>query len=157
MMFGIPKAYLILAAVFAAIAIYFTGHHKGWVQRDMEMQVEIAKKNAESRQTEQRLSEQINSTSTQLLEANNVISKKSTDFDRAIRAGRVRLPSSSCVQATTSTPATPGDRVEETSESDRQTLAAIAAIVADGDKAINQLNSCIDAYNQVRGELNDKK
>jgi flagellar capping protein FliD len=123
----------------------------------MEMQVEIAKKNAESRQTEQRLSEQINSTSTQLLEANNVISKKSTDLDRAIRAGRVRLPSSSCVQTPASTTTTPGDRVEETSESDRQTLAAIAAIVADGDKAINQLNACIDAYNQVRGELNDKK
>lgn len=156
-MFGIPKVYLILAAVFAAIAIYFTGHHKGWVQRDMEMQVEIAKKNAESRQTEQRLSEQINSTSTQLLEANNVISKKSTDLDRAIRAGRVRLPSSSCVQTPASTTTTPGDWVEETSESDRQTLAAIAAIVADGDKAINQLNACIDAYNQVRGELNDKK
>ena len=29
-MFGIPKAYLILAAVFAAIGIYFYGHHKGW-------------------------------------------------------------------------------------------------------------------------------
>ena len=156
-MFGIPKVYLILAALVAAISIYFFGHHKGWVERDMEMQVEIAKKNAESRQTEQRLSEQINSTSTQLLEANNVISKKSTDLDHAIRAGRVRLPSSSCVQTPASATTPTGDRVEETSESDRQTLAAIAAIVADGDKAINQLNACIDAYNQVRGELNDKK
>ena len=156
-MFGIPSPYLILGAVLAALAIYFTGHHKGWVERDMEMQVQIAKKNAESRQTEQRLSEQINSTSTQLLEANNVISKKSTDLDRAIRAGRVRLPTASCVQTTTSTAPPTGDRVEETSESDRQTLAAIAVIVADGDKAINQLNACIDAYNQVRGELNDKK
>ena len=156
-MFGIPSPYLILGAVLAALAIYFTGHHKGWVERDMEMQVQIAKKNAESRQTEQRLSEQINSTSTQLLEANNVISKKSTDLDRAIRVGRLRLPTTSCVQTTTSTAPPTGDRVEETSESDRQTLAAIAAIVADGDKAINQLNACIDAYNQVRGELNDKK
>ncbi|CAB4133096.1 hypothetical protein UFOVP252_51 [uncultured Caudovirales phage] len=156
-MFGIPSPYLILGAVLAALAIYFTGHHKGWVERDMEMQVQIAKKNAESRQTEQRLSEQISSTSTQLLEANNVISKKSTDLDRAIRAGRLRLPAASCVQTTTSTAPPTGDRVEEASESDRQTLAAIAAIVADGDKAINQLNACIDAYNQVRGELNDKK
>ena len=156
-MFGIPKVYLILAALVAAISIYFFGHHKGWAQRDMEMQVEIAHKNEESRAKEQVLNQQINDTSSKLLEANNVLDKKSTDLDRAIRAGRVRLPSSSCVQTSASTTTTPGDRVEETSESDRQTLAAIAAIVADGDKAINQLNACIDAYNQVRGELNDKK
>ena len=156
-MFGIPSPYLILGAVLAAIAIYFTGHHKGWVERDMEMQVEIAKKNDESRQTEQKLNEQINATSSQLLEANNVLTKKSTDLDRAIRAGRVRLPSSSCVQTTASAAPATTDSPADASESDRQTLAAIAAIVADGDKAINQLNACIDAYNEVRSQINGKQ
>jgi hypothetical protein len=153
MMFGIPKVYLILGAVLAALGVYFFGHHKGWNERDMEMKVEIAKKNEQSRQVEQKLTEQINDTSTKLLEANNVLDKKSTDLDRAIRAGRVRLPASSCVQAPTSTTVAAPDTTDA-SESDRQTLLLIAQIAADGDKAINSLNACISAYNQVREQLN---
>ena len=152
-MFGIPKVYLILGAVLAAFGVYFFGHHKGWNERDMEMKVEIAKKNEQSRQVEQKLTEQINDTSTKLLEANNVLDKKSTDLDRAIRAGRVRLPASSCVQAPTSTTVAAPDTTDA-SESDRQTLLLIAQIAADGDKAINSLNACISAYNQVREQLN---
>jgi type III secretory pathway component EscV len=165
MMFGIPKVYLILAALVAAIGIYFFGHHKGWVQRDMEMQVEIAKKNEESRAKEQALNQQINDTSSKLLEANNVLDKKSTDLDRAIRAGRVRFPSSSCVQAPTSSPSASPNSPETGSKSvgqadqtadDRATLAAIAEIVAQGDKNTAQLNACIDAYEAVRSQLNGK-
>ena len=156
-MFGIPIPWAAAGALVIAVVTYFTGHHKGWAERDLEMQVEIAKKNDESRQTEQKLNEQINATSSQLLEANNVLTKKSTDLDRAIRAGRVRLPSSSCVQTTASAAPATTDSPADASESDRQTLAAIAAIVADGDKAINQLNACIDAYNEVRSQINGKQ
>ena len=165
-MFGIPKVYLILAALVAAIGIYFFGHHKGWVQRDMEMQVEIAKKNEESRAKEQALNQQINDTSSKLLEANNVLDKKSTDLDRAIRAGRVRFPSSSCVQAPTSSPSAapnsqetgskPVGQADQTAD-DRATLAAIAEIVAQGDKNTAQLNACIEAYDQVRSQINEIK
>lgn len=155
-MFGIPSPYLILGALVAALGIYFTGHHRGWAERDAEMQVEIAKKNEQSRQVEQKLTSQINETSTKLLEANNVLDKKSTDLDRAIRAGRVRLPTSSCVQATTSTTTATPDTTDA-SESDRQTLLLIAQIAADGDKAINSLNACIDAYNQVKEGLNGNR
>ena len=165
-MFGIPKVYLILAALVAAISIYFFGHHKGWVQRDMEMQVEIAKKNEESRAKEQALNQQINDTSSKLLEANNVLDKKSTDLDRAIRAGRVRFPSSSCVQTPASAPVAasnspetgskPAGQVDQTAD-DRATLAAIAEIVAQGDKNTAQLNACIDAYEAVRSQLNGNR
>ena len=164
-MFGIPKVYLILAALVAAIGIYFFGHHKGWVQRDMEMQVEIAKKNEESRAKEQALNQQINDTSSKLLEANNVLDKKSTDLDRAIRAGRVRFPSSSCVQTPTSSPSAapnspetgskPAGQADQTAD-DRATLAAIAEIVAQGDKNTAQLNACIEAYEAVRSQFNGK-
>ena len=153
-MFGIPKVYLILAAVLAALAIYFTGHHKGWVERDMEMQVEIAKKNDEAREIERAMTSKLNQNATQLEETNNVLAKKSTDLDRAIRAGRVRLPSSSCVQASTSSTPAAADRNDEASESDRQTLAAIAAIVAEGDRNTVQLNACITAYNEMREQIN---
>jgi hypothetical protein len=129
------------------------------------MQAEIAKANEQSRATEQKLTEQLNSNAMQLKEANNALDQKSSDLDRAIRAGRVRLPAPSCVQASTSPAPTAGNSNQESAKSDRkadsvadeserQTLAAIAAIVAEGDKAIVQLNACIDAYNQVRAQFN---
>ena len=166
-MFGIPKAYLILAALVAAISIYFFGHHKGWVQRDLEMQVEIAKKNEESRAKEQALSQQINDTSSKLLEANNVLDKKSTDLDRAIRAGRLRLNTTSCVSMPSSTASAspnsqetgskPAGEADQVPDADRATLAAIAEIVAQGDKNTAQLNACIDAYEAVRSQLNGNR
>ena len=148
--------YVILGAIITAISVYFFGHHAGWAERDAEMQSEIALKNEQSRATEQKLNQQINETSTKLQEANNAVTKKQTDINALIRAGRVRLPSSGCVQTTASTTATIGDSKEAGSESDRATLEAIAAIAAEGDRAINQLNACIDAYNQVREQLNGK-
>ena len=156
-MFGIPKVYLILGAVLAALAIYFTGHHKGWVQRDLEMQVEIAKKNDEAREVERAMTSKLNANAIKLEETNNVLAKKSTDLDRAIRAGRVRLPASSCVQTPTSSTVAATNRDDAPSESDRATLAAIAAIVAEGDRNTAQLNACITAYNEMMEQVNGKR
>jgi FtsZ-interacting cell division protein ZipA len=159
--------YVLIGAIVTAIAVYFYGHHKGWAERDMEMQVEIARKNDEARATEQKLTEQVNQTATKLQEANDAISKKQTDLDRAIRAGRVRLPATSCVQATPSPAAPAGDRnqagsqpagpSDQPSDAERATLAAIAEIVAQGQRNTEQLNACIDAYNNVREQLNGKR
>ena len=152
-MIGLPNPWLILAAVLALGGSYKYGHHNGWWDRDAEMQAEIAKKNEEARETERKLTDQLNNQATKLQEANNAISEKQTALDRAIRGGRVRLPSASCVQSTPSSPA-PAGNPEGTTESDRETLLAIAQIAADGDRAINQLNACIDAYNAVREQIN---
>ena len=95
-MMGLPNPYLILGAIIVAISLYFFGHHKGWRERDLEMQAEIAIKNEEARKTEQKLTEQINQNASKLQEANNAISEKQTALDRAIRADRksTRLNSS---------------------------------------------------------------
>jgi prophage endopeptidase len=148
--------YLIAAAValFTVIGLYRYGFHKGWSERDAEMQAQIAAKNEHARQLEQALNEQLNTTTAKLQEANNVVNEKQSALDRAIRAGRVRLPAPSCVQAPADAAAPAGNRDEETSESDRETLRLIAQIAADGDRAITQLNACIDAYNEVREQLN---
>jgi hypothetical protein len=163
----IPNPWMILGAVFLAISLYFYGHHKGWAERDAEMQAEIAIKNEESRAKEQEMNQKLNEQSSKLLEANNAIGEKQTALDRAIRSGKLRLPSSSCVQATANptptsgnsnqAPSQPDRQTDTTTDSDRETLAAIAQIVADGDKAINQLNACIDAYNQVRETVNGQR
>ena len=150
------KRYLIaaVAAVLIVTGLYRWGYGRGWGDRDAEMQAVIAQKNEESRQAEQRMAQQMNTTTAKLLEANNELDKKQSDLDRAIRAGRVRLPAPSCVQATPGTAPAPGNSAEAAGESDRETLLLIAQIAADGDRAINQLNACIDAYNQVREQLN---
>jgi hypothetical protein len=131
------------------------------------MQVEIAKKNEESREKERELAQQLNDQSTKLSEANNVITQKQSSLDSAIRAGRLRLPSTSCVQAPANAPTPAGDQpkersepvrqVYETSDSERATLAAIAEIVAQGDRNTAQLNACIDSYNKVMGVMNGQR
>lgn len=153
------KRYLIAAvvAVLIVVGLYRWGYGRGWGDRDAEMQAVIAQKNEESRQAEQRMAQQMNTTTAKLLEANNELDKKQSDLDRAIRAGRVRLPAPSCVQATPSAAPAPGNSAEAASESDRETLLLIAQIAADGDRAINQLNACIDAYQQVMEQINGQR
>ena len=153
----IPNPWMILGAIFVAVSVYFYGHHRGWDERDAEMQAEIAVKNEESRVKEQELAKQLNDQSSKLLEANNAISEKQSSLDRAIRAGRVRLPSTSCVQTNGNPPVASGNSNQAASESDTETLRLIAQIAADGDKAINQLNACIDAYQAVMEKSNGKR
>jgi hypothetical protein len=163
----------LLAAALAGFGLYRYGYHNGWYDRDADMQAAIAQKNEEARQTEQKLAEVVQAKETELRRANDVIDKKQTDLTAAIRAGRVRFPAASCVQAPPNPPAPPGDwhqaRGEPNpaadanpsdpspSESERQTLELIAQIAADGDRAINQLNSCIAAYEEMRTTINAQR
>ena len=163
-MFGIPLPYLLLGLSIALFGTYRGGYHYGWSDRDAEMQIAIAKKNEESRAKEQAMSEKINTTATQLQEANNAINQKTSALDRAIRSGRVRLPAASCVQAPTSatiaapnskeTGSQPDRPADPAADAERATLQAIAEIVAQGDRNTAQLNACIDAYESVRNLIN---
>ena len=149
--------WLIIGVLVALGSFYSYGHHKGWVERDAEMQSEIAQKNEEARVKEQELTKQLNDNSTKLQEANNAISEKQTSLDRAIRAGSLRLKTTSCLQ-TSSSPTPPnGNSNQEGSESEQQTLAAIAEIIAQGDRNTAQLNACIDSYNKVMESVNGKR
>jgi type V secretory pathway adhesin AidA len=164
-MFGIPLPWLLVGSFVILFGTYRGGYHFGWSDRDAEMQIEIARKNEESRQTELKLTEQINSTATKLQETTNVVNQKQSALDAAIRAGRVRLPAPSCVQAPASTPAAPTNpetrsepdrQADQASDAERATLQAIAEIVAQGDRNTAQLNACIEAYDNVRNLLNGK-
>ena len=165
-MFGIPLPWILVGLCITLFGTYRGGYHFGWSDRDKEMQIEIAKKNEESRAKEQQLNEQINTTATKLQETTNVVNQKQTDLNRLIAAGRVRLPTPSCVQtpaapavAATNSPETrsePDRPSNEASDAERATLAAIAEIVAQGDRNAAQLNACIDAYNEARNIINGK-
>jgi hypothetical protein len=164
-MFGIPLPWVLVVLCITLFGTYRGGYHFGWSDRDKEMQIEIARKNEESRQTEQKLNEQLNATAGKLLEVNDVVNKKQSALDAAIRAGRVRLNTTSCIHptkdspvATTDTKATsePDRQADTASDADRATLQAIAEIVAQGDRNTAALNACVDSYEQVRQLFNSK-
>jgi hypothetical protein len=165
-MFPIPLPWLIVGVLISLFGTYRVGHHYGWLERDGDMKIAIAKKNEESRKTEQQLNEQINQNATKLLEATNAINQKTSALAVANRAGKLRLCPSSNVQAPTSAPVastdtkatSEPDRSPDTaSDAERATIEAIAEIVAQGDKNTIALNACVDSYNDVRNLLNDKR
>jgi len=152
--------WIIIGVMVAVGASYGYGHHKGWNDRDAEMQAEISKLNEKSRETEQALNQTLNDKDSALRKAKNEVSKKQSDLNSLADAGKLRLPvqaPSSCVQATTdSTPAN-RDREEARDKLERETIKAIIAIAADGDRNTAQLNSCIETYESVREQINGKR
>jgi TPP-dependent 2-oxoacid decarboxylase len=165
-MFPIPLPWLIVGALVSLFGTYQVGHHYGWLERDNDMKIAIAKKNDEARQIEQNMGEKLNQQSAKLQEANDAINKKTTALAVANRAGKLRLCPTSYIQAPTSTAFTSADSkatsqpdrpTNEPSDAERATIDAIAEIVAQGDKNTVALNACVDSYNQMRDLLNDKR
>jgi hypothetical protein len=165
-MLPIPLPWLIVGVLISLFGTYRVGHHYGWLERDNDMKIAIAKKNDEARQIEQNMNEKLNQQSAKLQEANDAINKKTTALAVANRAGKLRLCPTSNIQTTSSASIT-STNTETTSQSDRPTdtasdaeratIEAIAEIVAQGDKNTAALNACVDAYNDVRNLLNDNK
>ena len=165
-MFPIPLPWLIVGVMVSLFGTYRVGHHYGWLERDNDMKIAIAKKNEEARQIEQNMGEKLNQQSVKLQEANDAINKKTSALAVANRAGKLRLCPSSNVQASTSTASTSADtkatsqpdrQANEPSDAERATIDAIAEIVAQGDKNTVALNACVDSYNQMRDLLNGNK
>jgi hypothetical protein len=154
-MFGIPLPWLILGVTIALFGSYRGGYHFGWSDRDAEMQIEIAKKNEEARELEKNMTSKLANKETELRKAQNDIAQKQSAMRKLATAGELRLPSS-CVQTSSSTPTPAGDK-QNGSDVERQTIEALIDIVAEGDKAITKLNSCIDSYNQVRDLINGNR
>ena len=161
----LPIPYLLLALAIALFGTYQGGYHIGWTDRDEDMQLEIAKKNDEARDIERNMTDKLNQQSAKLLEANDAIKKKTTALAVANRAGKLRLCPTSKLQASSNPSSTIGDtkatsepdgQADRASDAERETIDAIAEIVAQGDRNTIALNACVDSYNQMRDLLNDK-
>ena len=165
-MLPIPLPWLIVGVLVSLFGTYRVGHHYGWLERDGDMKIAIAKKNDEARQIEQNMSEKLNQQSVKLQEANDAINKKTTALAVANRAGKLRLCPSSNVQTSSNTASTSADskatsqpdrQTNEPSDAERATIDAIAEIVAQGDRNTAALNACVDSYQQMRDLINGNK
>ena len=156
-MFGIPLPYIALAIGIALFGSYRGGYHFGWEDRDNDMKIAIAQKNDEARAKEKELGEKLQDQETKLRKAQDDIVKKQSAMHELARTGRLRLPAPSCPQASPSATTATGNTQpsqSDASESERQTIAALIDIAAEGDRAITKLNACASAYEEVRRLVN---
>jgi hypothetical protein len=133
------------------------GHHYGWLERDNDMKIAIAQKNDEARAKEKELGEKLQDQETKLRKAQDDVKKKQSAMHELARTGRLRLPAPSCPQASPSASAPAGNTQPEqpdASELERQTIATLIDLAAEGDKAITKLNACVSAYEEVRRLVN---
>ena len=153
-MFGIPLPWLIVGILVSLFGTYRGGYHFGWSDRDAEMQIAIAKKNEEARELEKNMVSKLSDQETKLRKAQDEIAKKQSAMHELARTGRLRLPAPSCPQASPNATPAAGDSNTTQTESEREVIAALIDIAAEGDKAINKLNACVSAYNEVRVLIN---
>lgn len=156
-MLPIPLPWIIIGAIVSLFSSYRIGHHYGWLERDQDMQVAIAKKNDEARELEKNMTSKLADKEAALRKATNEISKKQSAMRELANTGRLRLPTSSCVQSSPSASPATGDSRADASELERQTINTLIDLVAEGDKAITKHAACVAAYNEVRESINGKR
>lgn len=140
-MFGLPNPWMIMGVIFAMLGVYGYGHHAGYTQKETEDAIAIA-------QTNTKLNKLKEDADVQLAQQNKQLAAKQSQLLDALRTGNQRLyiPVSSSSGCT----AFAGGDGQARAELDGSLSEALVTITNDGDKAIVDLNSCIDRYNQVR-------
>jgi prophage endopeptidase len=151
--------WVLLGILMAVVGSFGGGYLKGSEDENARQQLEIAALNAEARVKEQALITAVQTQSTKLQKANQnaKLAQQKRDLDIDSGALRLRIPvkAPSCpVYTTPDTPIASGDSSQEGGELDSTTAKSLIAITDDGDEAIRQLNSCIEAYNNVYETLN---
>jgi len=153
--FSLLNPWVILTAFLTFIGVYFYGHHQGYEQRVAEDQAEIIRLNDEARAKEVELNKKLSGVTSALVKARNDVKDKQTSLNARVDSGELRLPFSCPVQAS-AVATSSSENTTNDGQSERQAIKDIAAIAADGDIAITQLNACIDTYNKVRETVNVK-
>jgi hypothetical protein len=153
--------WVLLGILMAMISSFGGGYLKGSNDEVTRQQLEIAALNAEAREKEKALITAIQTQSTKLqkanLDAKLAQQKRNSDIDSGALKLRVPVQAAVCpVHTATDAPAPAGDSVQTNAELDRETAKSLVAITDDGDKAIRQLNACIDAYNTAFQTINQR-
>ena len=135
--------------------VYKLGHDNGYSQSQQEVATQIAKANAQARDTEHKLNDQVNILSTQLVKAKQDAQKQNALRNADIASGKLQLYIKTKTPVCPSTDATPPSGSDSrTAQLDETFAQSIVAITDDGDQAIRKLNACIATYNQVKDLIN---
>ena len=135
-----PNPWIILGSIAVAFSAYFYGHHAGYAQKEMEDSLEIARLNTEmtKKKDEQ--------------DAKDADTKQQFETKLSgILSNRPRLYIPIAAKSGCSTSAANNDQAR--AELDGQTVEDLIKLVAEGDRAIIELNSCIERYEAVRDAL----
>ena len=129
-----------MGAVALAISSYFYGHHEGYAQKETEDALLIAQKNREM-QTKKDEQDAKDATVKQEFETklSGILSTRP----------RLYVP----IAAKSGCAASATNDGQARAELDGQTVEDLIRLVAEGDRAIIELNSCIDRYEAVRNTL----
>lgn len=152
--------YIILGIIFAILSAFGGGYYKGEEAEIEKQKLEIAKLNAEARQKEQALVAAVNTQAVQLVKANNdakiQITKRNADIDSGAYRLRVSVKPTVCPVYPAADSPTPAGADTGTAELQPETAKDILAIGDDADATVRKLNTCIQAYNQVREMMKGK-
>lgn len=143
--------YLLLAGLILVVVSYFAGHHEGYKLAKTKSALEVAKLNEAARKEEQEHTQILADIGVQLIKEKQNAKAANDRYVAALRAGDERLyVNVRPVPASEGAAPASGDRPETRAELDPETAANLVGITNDGDDAIRQLNSCIDAYNAIQ-------
>ena len=146
--------WVLLGILMAVLGAGTSGYLKGSSDESQRQQLEIARLNEQARVKEEALVTAVQTQVKQLVKAEQnaktIIQKRNSDIDAGALRLRIPVKAPTCPVQTADNP-TPasGNSIQATAELDRETAKNLIAITDDGDKAIRQLNACIDAYNSA--------
>jgi hypothetical protein len=137
---SLPNPWVILGAIAVAFSVYLFGHHAGYAKKEAEDNLLIASKNSEMNKLKDEQDAKDQSTKQEF-----------EDKLSGLIASRPRLyiPITTKGGCSTST----SNDGKERAELDGQTVEDLIRLVAEGDRAIIELNSCIDRYEAIRKTL----
>lgn len=152
---SIFNPWVLLGIITAVLTSFGSGYYKGKHDESNRNQIEVARLNAEARQTEQRMGEVARTYSETLRKSQNVAKTKETKLRADIATGNLRLsiPTQGSVCPSPDTASATGSNSGETGAElggSTNVAADLLQIAADGDAAIRKLNTCIQTYETLR-------
>ena len=139
-----PNLYVTIGLILALAGVYGYGHHAGYVEKETEDSLEIARLNKEmTKQKDEQDAKDANTKQEFETKLSGILSSRP----------RLYVPITSKGGCATSA----ADNGQARAELDGQTVEDLIKLVAEGDRAIIELNSCIDRYNQVKETLNGQR
>jgi len=147
-MFSLTNPWILLGILSIVISSFFYGHHQAYV----EQEAEVARLNLLERQKEAEMVKIADNHATELRKANENAKVQIAKLQSDVASGAIRLSIATRAVQTSSDSTPTSGNTEARSELDPEAANTLISIAADGDKAIRQLNACVDIYNEVRSK-----